>query len=405
MAHRALIVSASIGAGHDHIALELKRRLQAAGNEVAVVDFLDALPISLGRLLRWSYRQMLHHQPALYERIYQLWFAPGGRRAPSVSPVTLPATLGLARQLAGWRPDVAVATFHLASLALGRLRERGWLRCPAATYVTDFAVHRLWVHPAIDLHLCLHPGAGAEVRRAGGRASAPGPVVAPAFLDQQPDRGRARQALGLAAGDRVALVVVGAWGAGDPVPAVESLAAAGVVPVTVCGHRRQLQDRLRSLGRGVTLGWVEDMPRLMAAADVLVENAGGLTALEAAAARLPVVTYAPIPGHGRANAAGMAAAGVTVLARDAGALRDAVDRLTVPGPERARLVAAGLGLFTGDAAAEIIRLARSGSARHALGPARPSPIHGWSVEDQRRRADTTCQPAPGMDSSLTATDM
>jgi UDP-N-acetylglucosamine:LPS N-acetylglucosamine transferase len=361
MAHRVLIVSAGIGAGHDHIAAELERRLEAAGHEAAVVDFLDALPISLGRLLVSSYRQMLHHRPGIYEHIYRQWFARGGRSAPTVSPVTMPAALGLARMVACWRPDAVVSTFHLASLALGRLKESGRLDCPVATYVTDFAVHRLWVHPAVDLHLCLHPGASAEVRLAGGRASAPGPVVAPAFLDRPPDRGRARRALGLAESDRVALVVTGGWGVGDPVPAVESLSAAGVVPVAVCGHRRRLRDRLRSLGHGITLGWVDDMPSLMAAADVLVDNAGGLTALEAKAARLPVVTYRPIPGHGRANAASMAAAGVTVLARDADGLRDAIDRVTVPGPERARLIAAGLSLFSGDAAIEILKLAGNSS--------------------------------------------
>jgi len=36
---------------------------------------------------------------------------------------------------------------------------------------------------------------------------------------------------------------------------------------------------------------------------VLVHNAGGLSFTEALVAGLPAVTYRPIPGHGRANAA------------------------------------------------------------------------------------------------------
>jgi UDP-N-acetylglucosamine:LPS N-acetylglucosamine transferase len=369
MGRRVLIVSASFGAGHDHVAAELRRRLVAGGHEVVVVDFLDALPAGLGRLLRWSYRQMLHHQPALYEWIYRLWFAPGHRVAPTVTPVTLPTAPALLQQVARCRPDVVVSTFHLASQVLGGLRESGSLRRPAATYVADFAVHRLWFHRAVDLHLCLDPGGAGGVRRAGGTSSSPGPVVSPAFLHPFPDREVARRALGVGPGERVALVVAGAWGAGDPLPAVESLALAGVVPVTVCGRRDQLRDRLRALGRGVALGWVDDMPRLMAAADVLVENAGGLTALEAMAARLPVVTYQPIPGHGRANAAAMSAAGVTVLATDAAALRAAVGRLAAPGAERARQVAAGTALFSGDAAAEIVALAGDVSGRGSATPA------------------------------------
>ena len=369
MGRHVLIVSASFGAGHDHIAGELRRRLVAGGHDVVVVDFLDALPAGLGRALRWSYREMLDHQPGLYEWIYRLWFTPGRRVAPTVSPVTLPTAPALLQQVARCRPDVVVSTFHLASQVLGGLRESGALRRPAVTFVTDFAVHRLWCHRAVDLHLCLDPAGAAGVRRAGGTASSPGPVVSPAFLDALPDRERARRALGVGPDDRVALVVAGAWGAGDPLAAVESLALAGVVPVTVCGRREQLRDRLRALGRGVALGWVDDMPRLMAAADVLVENAGGLMALEAMSARLPVVTYRPIPGHGRANATAMAAAGVTVLAGDAAALRGAVGRLAARGPERARQIAAGTALFAGDAAAEVLALAGDVSGRGSASPA------------------------------------
>ena len=56
------------------------------------------------------------------------------------------------------------------------------------------------------------------------------------------------------------------------------------------------------------------MPALMAACDALVENAGGLTSLEAMRAGLPVVSFQPIAGHGRENTARMAEAGVSRLA-------------------------------------------------------------------------------------------
>ena len=59
----------------------------------------------------------------------------------------------------------------------------------------------------------------------------------------------------------------------------------------------------------MALGWRDDVPDLMAAADVLVHNAGGLSCTEALVAGLPVVTYRPIPGHGRANAAVLARPG------------------------------------------------------------------------------------------------
>ena len=41
-----------------------------------------------------------------------------------------------------------------------------------------------------------------------------------------------------------------------------------------------------------------------------MHNAGGLSCTEALVAGLPVLTYRPIPGHGRANAAVLAGAGL-----------------------------------------------------------------------------------------------
>ena len=105
-------------------------------------------------------------------------------------------------------------------------------------------------------------------------------------------------------------------------------------------------------GLGTVIGWTSEMPSLMAAADVLVENAGGLTAMEAFAAGLPVVTFQPIPGHGRDNARTMAAAGVNRYAHDIAELHTALDELTTPGPVRDELVTRGRALFAGDPATE-----------------------------------------------------
>ena len=54
-----LVVSASMGAGHDGAARELRRRLERRGDTVDLVDFLDLMPLRFGRVLRASYRLQL----------------------------------------------------------------------------------------------------------------------------------------------------------------------------------------------------------------------------------------------------------------------------------------------------------------------------------------------------------
>src|SRR5204863_4133294 len=111
------------------------------------------------------------------------------------------------------------------------------------------------------------------------------------------------------------LLTSGSWGVGADVrQTVEALVQAGLFKVvTMCGTDRKLQQELTGAGLGPALGWTDRMPELLAAADVVLENAGGLTSLEAFDSGLPIVTYRPIPEHGRDNAAQMAKAGVTHL--------------------------------------------------------------------------------------------
>jgi UDP-N-acetylglucosamine:LPS N-acetylglucosamine transferase len=104
------------------------------------------------------------------------------------------------------------------------------------------------------------------------------------------------------------------------------------------------------------LGWTDRMPEIMAATDVLVENAGGLTSLEAFACGVPVVSYRPIPGHGRDNIGSMRRAGVTTVPADDAELVAAVDRLARPGPERSAQLAAAAAMFSGDPVDAILDL-------------------------------------------------
>jgi processive 1,2-diacylglycerol beta-glucosyltransferase len=246
------------------------------------------------------------------------------------------------------------------------MRKKRWLQVPVITYLTDFAVHPLWVHPHVDVHLATSPFAAATARTRGGDdARSPGPLVGDRFRPGEgSDRAAARAELGLADDARGVLVVAGSWGVGDIRGTVDAILAAGDFhPVVVCGKDEKLQAELVARGQGTILGWRDDMPRLMVACDVMVENAGGLTANEAFAVGLPVVTFLPIAGHGKDNAEGMAELGVTRYARTAEELRDALTVLTQPGAERSRQIAIAHGLFVGDAADDVLAEAALRSAR------------------------------------------
>lgn len=72
----------------------------------------------------------------------------------------------------------------------------------------------------------------------------------------------------------MALAVAGSWGVGQVFETALDIAASGdVIPVVSCSRTTALRDQLTAAGFRHVLGWVEDMPRLMHAADLVVQNA------------------------------------------------------------------------------------------------------------------------------------
>lgn len=357
-AERLLIVSASMGSGHDTVAAELARRARADGRQARVVDVLALLPYGLGSGLRGFYRTAVREAPWVYAGIYDFFLRPGPRPRPSGTPLARLAGGRLMRLVRDWRPDVVVSVFHLAAQLTGHLRDRGVLRVPGAVVVVDFAVHRQWLHPGNDLYLCVSEEAAQEVRRSIGRpAETTGPVVAPEFFSEGPGAAGWRRRLERYGGGRPAVLVsAGAWGAGSHLPGTARLLAAhGFLPVVLCGRNERLRRALSDVPGVLAPGWVSDMPDLLHACAALVDNAAGQTAVQALAAGLPVVGHRPLPGHGAEGVRRMAELGVSDHAPDAPALLRSLARLTEPGPWRERRITAGRALFRKDALSRLVR--------------------------------------------------
>jgi len=313
---RVLIVSGSVGAGHDGAAHELADRLRAQGVDVDHRDYLLALPSLCRYFLRDGYTASVERAPQLFQWLFD---AIEGRW---LVHATMRAFCRLGdRTVRRWTQahpyGVVVSTYPLASQSLGNLRRRGELRVPAVTYLTDPAVHRSWVHPAVDHHLTVTSWAarqGSQTYRVVMRPA--GPLVPARFGTVDPARRLAlRGELGLDPHRQVALLVTGSLGLGDVEHSARQVLTAGLVPLVLCGRNHALQRRLAAVPGVVALGWRNDVHDLMHAADVLVHNAGGLTFTEAMVAGLPAVSYRCIPGHGIANAAALRDGGLAPWAR------------------------------------------------------------------------------------------
>ena len=321
---RVLMVSADIGGGHHATGRALQERVLELwpGSQVRWLDTLDVMGPGVGAAFRRIYITNVEVTPWLYEFFYaSLWRYPWLARASKAFTGSW-AGRRLAAQVETFDPDLIISTYPLGSAGLAWLRRHRGLGVPIGAWVSDFAPHPFWVYPQLDLNLVVHPRAVPLADAAA--PGAPIAVCAPPVLRRfhPGDRDDARRRLGLDPTRYVVVVACGSFGFGAVEEAVRGLCTLGdpVHVVVVCAQNRRLVERLNRLrvppDRLTVLGWVDDMPALLRAADLLVTNAGGATALEAWVTGTPMLMYRPIAAHGTANAALMTACGLTQTCRN-----------------------------------------------------------------------------------------
>ena len=351
---RVLILTASVGAGHDEPAQTLAEQLRA---ECPAVDVItrDALA-AIGGIVK----TMSADAPGIvFYRFQFVWdvgfwlFAECGptRRATQVL-LTRRSAPGLLRLIDEVDPDVVVCTYPNVTEELGRLRRSGRLKVPVCAAITDLAALDYWASPGIDVHLVTHPESIPEVRRIAGAHTAINCVHGfsrPEFLIPL-DRAEARRALHLPEDGSIVLVSGGGWGVGDVAGAVRETLAIDRISrvVCLCGHNEALHRRASALFAGEPRvqveGFTSRMPEWMAAADALVHSTCGLTVLEATMSGCAPISFGWGRGHIRRNDAALRRFGLASVVRSRGqlgaALERALDQPRRPDPRFAQLPSA-----------------------------------------------------------------
>ena len=319
---KVLILTAAVGGGHEAAGRTVRAELERAGHNVAMADGLRQMSSVLDWLLVRFYSSQVRNTPRSLGAV----FAATSRKSGAAAVRFLVSLLFAGRLLKvieRERPDLVVSTYPLVTAALGRLRKVGRLRIPAAAIIPDYGVHPLWVDPGVDLHLVVSRHSAELAKRAGGKVSL-ARLPVPDGFHSAPTRDNARAILGLEQKAFVALVVGGAWGIGDLERAAKCAAESGahtvVVTGTNAGLRARLEERFASEENVWVMGWRDDIPVLMAAADCLIQNAGGMTCLEAIEMSLPILIFDPILGHGEFNAQVMEQTGSARWVHTAGEL-------------------------------------------------------------------------------------
>lgn len=335
-APRILILTASYGWGHHKVAQVLQAAFRRAGAEATVVDhFRELVHPLFDSASRALYYWVLRRAPRLWGAAYWL-----GDQIPTTSPLLLGVNrLGarkLDRLLGATAPDLVVSVHATPAGALSELRRRGRSRIPHVTVFTDFVAHTQWIFEDVSCYFVPALEIANDLSARGvprERIVVSGVPVAEEFA-RPLDRAATRLALGLSARAPVLLLMGGGQGSlGGLETSVRVLLEVDrpFQALVVAGRGEGFADRLRGLCRGREgqfriFGYTETVRHFMAAADLLVTKAGGITLAESMAAELPIVFFGSLPGQEARNERFATGVGIALVARSREELREAIFR-------------------------------------------------------------------------------
>jgi processive 1,2-diacylglycerol beta-glucosyltransferase len=351
-----VLLTTSTEGDRRRVAQAVEDRLKSAHPEITVesVDFFERFAPNLSVLGRFAYRQ----QPGFFPE-GRGPFADLARRHPDHPLVRELERSGLERVQAYLEEGSPSAILSLHPAAALAAAEVGGAAGDAfrAALIDDWAPAPYWQHPDTDHYFVASEDVRADLVAKGlpwGSAQVVGVPLPPAF-DALPAAGEARRAASLPERFTV-LVRAESLAPGDTAEMVRGLAAGGLGVVVLAGTdaaARRVRESANARGVEVA-GSGADVPRLLAASDVVVQPAGGIAMAEALAAGRPQILLGEAPAeeagdveflvdHGAAMAAPAVPSAVrkaVFLAHHPGRLQEiAADGRTLVFPGAAKQVA------------------------------------------------------------------
>ena len=292
------------------------------------------------------YGPAIRYNPKLYGRVFHLSNESSGVLA--VKTVATPLIHnGLLQLITNVQPDVIVSIHAMLNhVTIEALRDLQ-LKIPFITVVTDLiSVHYAWYAPGADCYIVPTEHAKQLYLERGldpERVRVLGMPIDPKFTRPTESKEELRRKFGLAQDLPVVLLVGGGEGSGGLQEAVRAISRAHlpVQMLIVTGRNKRLYAHLQRTRSSLhvpakVFGFVQNMPEMMRASDVIVTKAGPGTIAEAMACDLPIILSGYVPGQEEGNVDYVLQNEVGVLAHDAIELVDALRLLINPGSLKMR---------------------------------------------------------------------
>jgi len=302
---RILILTASMGEGHNTAARNIQQALQAeAGSdvEVLVVDPYTRTNPVVNRCIQRGYAAAINNYPRLWKMVFAMLSQP--KVIEGMAPLLLQLTNAVHSLVREFQPDLIASTYPVFGYIMQRIRRVDpAVAMPFYMVITDSTmINQTWYRYPCDGAIVADEPT-AEVLRNDGVAENqihvlgfPVGLQFDEFIPAPPPHDGNWRLLFFPGGP-----LQRAFETLNHLSAIEK---ASVTVIT--GRRQDAHAALSRAGlpkRGHLIGWTDKMPDLMGSHHIFIGKAGGATVQEAIAAQIPFVVNHIVPGQEEGNIA------------------------------------------------------------------------------------------------------
>lgn len=337
---KVLIITATIGQGHNAVANSLANGLRERNVPCEVLDMYRYFSPALQKIVQGGY--LISIKSVVHARkIGEKYFEAMEKGYRPLNEHTfariknMPFAKDLKKFLDRYQPDIIVCTQVYCAHIIDIIKSKGWVNVPVIGIITDFTVQAHWQgNDYVDYIVTASEGLTGQLlaKKVPEERILPlGIPISPKFCEKA-DAAEARKLLCLDSEKKTLLIMGGSMGYGNIDKTILQLDSLpfDFQAMVVCGSNLRMRSKLQKLKtkkRFDIYGFSYNIPLMMDAADVVVTKPGGISLSECLAKGLPMVLANAIPGMEDRNIDFMVGNGLALAVSKELPITEAVSRL------------------------------------------------------------------------------
>lgn len=328
---KALILTASTGAGHNQAAKTLESLYKDKGYETHIFDFLKNSSMLLNFIVADGYELLAKNVPRVYGDIYRI-SDQEFINDKLLKKIFVPVKRKVFKKIMNIGPEIIIATHPLAVSIVSRLKEKGIINIPFISIVTDYKAHYAYIDENVDAYITgsiYTKNSLVQRNISKDRIFSYGIPIREDFFTNMNEQSQNKEFSILIMGGSMGLKDIG-YVLQDIIKSNHN----NLNITVICGKNEKLKNSLSENysskidGMKINIiGFTEDVPGYMEKNDLIVSKPGGLTVSESIAKNIPMLIPFAIPGQEEENAEFLVESGAAIKVNNKEEINDIINNL------------------------------------------------------------------------------